>query len=118
MNNDRVNDIIDQLQQLHIQQLELLSELHRQTAHEDPHDRISTTAEVPSATQAPIADTRTNIRTTTATLHIGDRVRILNPRFLQPTTGTIIKITTSRITIQTPSGNTIIRAPKNVIRID
>jgi hypothetical protein len=45
---------------------------------------------------------------------IGERIRIINPGLSQATTGTIAKIGTSRITVQTRKGDKIIRAAKNL----
>jgi hypothetical protein len=46
---------------------------------------------------------------------IGDKVRIKNPTRFQANRGVMTKIGSSRITVQTKSGNKILRAPKNLI---
>ena len=101
MNNDaRIDDIVQQLQQLQIQQLDLLTQL-------ETYRRLSVASELPLPdSSSPPSLTR---------FSIGDRVRILNPRFLQPNEGIIIKISAIRITLRTAAGNTIVRAPKNLL---
>jgi hypothetical protein len=51
---------------------------------------------------------------TTREFEIGDRVRIRNPRRLQAIRGKIVRIGTSRITVEAKNGTTIVRAPKNL----
>jgi hypothetical protein len=46
---------------------------------------------------------------------VGDRDRMKNPGGFQVTRCTIIKIGTSRITVQAQNGTKIVRAPKNLI---
>ena len=97
IDDDGVTDIVRELQLLHLRQAELLAQL--ETA-----DRRST----------PVSRTTKLSQGQNTTFQIGDHVRITNPRFLQPTTGIIIRISATRITIRTPAGNTTVRAPKNI----
>ena len=107
MNDDRSDNIIRQLQQLQLQQAELLAQL-------DTYRRAPTPLlqQIPAST-----DTSTPPPALPPIFQIGDQVRILNPRPFQPSKGTIIKISETRITIRTAARNTIIRAPKNIIHI-
>ena len=50
-------------------------------------------------------------------LQIGDRVRILNPKRFQETTGIISKIGQNRVTITPRRGIKIVRHPNNVEKI-
>jgi transcription elongation factor len=101
-----VKDIIQQLQNLQlqqanfqaqqadlqVQQADLIAQLGNLSGSED--------------TKAP---------STTREFAIGDRVRIKNPRILQPQRGRIVKIGINRITVQTNLGTKIVRAPKNLV---
>ena len=98
MSNDRaIQDIVNQLQGLQLQQAALISRLGRLTEADEP-------------------DTPPPPKKATATREfaVGDRVRIKNPRLLQETRGKISRIGI-RITVTTPKGNTIVRAPKNLV---
>jgi transcription antitermination factor NusG len=106
---DEIQDLVNQLQQLNIQQSHLLRRL----------ERLSEGASDNNPTPPPqIATARRAPPVTVQHFAVGDRVRIRNPGILQPTTGTVTKITPKRITIQAHSGTrviNIVRAPKNVI---
>jgi hypothetical protein len=97
MREDDIKDIVDQLQRLQIRQDVLLARL----------GELSGSHKVPAqATRVP-PDTPRG-------LDIGDRVRIRNPGRFQANRGTIIRIGTSRITVQARNGSKIIRAPHNL----
>ena len=49
-------------------------------------------------------------------LQVGDKVRIVNPKEGQESEGTVSKISPFRVTIITPKGISILRAPKNLQR--
>ena len=49
-------------------------------------------------------------------LQVGDKVRIVNPKEGQESVGTVSKISPFRVTIITPKGISILRAPKNLQR--
>ena len=93
MSDDDIEKIVRELQQLNLRQTQLLNQLDRLRVASPPAVSPTTAAR---------------------DFRIGDRVRIKNPRLLQPSTGTVIKIGPSRITVQTASGSTIVRAQKNL----
>ena len=49
-------------------------------------------------------------------LQVSDKVRIVNPKEGQESVGTVSKISPFRVTIITPKGISILRAPKNLQR--
>ena len=99
MSNDReIQDIVNQLLGLQLQQATLISRLGHLT---DAADEPDTPPPPKKATAA-------------REFAIGDWVRVRNPRLLQETRGKISRIGI-RITVTTPKGNTIVRAPKNLI---
>ena len=105
MNNeqqDEIQDIVAQLQRLHLRESELLSRLERLSTADS-----NTTPGLPDATA-------------TRVFVIGDLVQIKNPRPLQAKKGTIIRIgvDTDRITVQARNGTKIIRASFNLVHID
>jgi hypothetical protein len=101
MREDDIKDIVEQLQRLQIQQDVLLARLGELSgSHETPAQ----------ATRVPPDTTRD--------LAIGDRVRIRNPGRFQAVRGTIVRIGTSRITVQARNGSKIIRAPHNLFLED
>ena len=102
MSNNEVQDLIAELRRLQIRQTDIIGLLARLT--DVPRDETRTVS--PHRPTPPNA-----IRA----FAIGDRVRIVNPRPFQATTGTITKIGTNRNTVRTASGGTIVRAPKNLI---
>ena len=89
--DDDIEDIVRQLSDLQLQQNKLLARLQeRAGAHEVKQDRP---------------------------FKIGDQVTIKNPNPFQETKGRITRIgegTGGRITVTTPKGKKIIRAPKNL----
>jgi hypothetical protein len=89
-NVQEIKDIVTQLQQLHIGQTKLLKRLAELNGSEDNNNALE------------------------RDFVIGDRVRIKNPRFLQPTSGTVSKVTAKRITVLAANGTSIVRAPKNI----
>jgi hypothetical protein len=104
MSNDQeIEDIIAQLQELQIGQSKLLKRLEQLTRRDAVNNNTAQRATV------------TRDIATVRDLAIGDRVRIKNPRFLQPTSGTVSKINPKRITILAANGTSIVRAPKNII---
>lgn len=107
-----IEDVILQLQELNIQQTNLLTRLDRlsgRAARAQPNRN----AAAPPVTPPPAA--RADRPQAPREFAIGDHVRIRNPGLLQATQGTIIKIGTSRITVQARNGTKILRAPKNLI---
>ena len=100
MSNDQeIRDIITQLQDLQVGQSKLLQRL-KQLNGSNVNSRS-----VPQ-------------QTTIRDFAIGDRVRIKNPRFLQPASGTVSRINPKRITVIASNGSSIVRAPKNLILLD
>jgi hypothetical protein len=103
-----VKDIIQQLQNLQLQQANFQAQqadLQVQQA-----DLITQLGNLSCA-----GNEDTKGPSTAREFVIGDRVRIRNPRILQPQRGRIVKIGINRITIQTNIGRKILRAPKNLI---
>jgi dsDNA-specific endonuclease/ATPase MutS2 len=99
--NDEIQDLILQLKQLQLEQTRLQQ---KQTKITTRLERLSEGTE--NANKKADA---------TQKFAIGKRVRIINPGPLQATTGTIVKIGTGRITVQTRNGDKIIRVAKNLI---
>ncbi len=102
-NNQEIKDIVTQLQELQIGQSKLLLRLEQLSRSGVNNNNVPYRANI----SRDIAITRD--------LVIGDQVRVKNPRFLQPTKGTVSKITSKRITILAANGSSIVRAPKNLI---
>ena len=106
MDNNEIRDIVEQLQRLQIQQASLVDRLSRaaetlpNVVNDEPDNRR---ARIPTDNPRQFA--------------IGDRVRINNPRILQQPTGTVIRITEARMTVQTSNGGTVTRTPKNLTLI-
>jgi transcription antitermination factor NusG len=100
MSNDEVQDIIEQLKRLQLKQTELITRLERLN-----EAKASVRKENPDKAAFAAAARK---------FAIGDRVRIRNPGPFQSNTGTIVKIGRSRNTVQTRSGERVIRAPKNL----
>jgi hypothetical protein len=92
-----MKDIVAQLDRLQIQQSELLQRL----------DQLVESGESNNATARSVRSTRSIRSEITQEFAIGDRVRIRNPGLLQAVRGTIIKIGSSRITVQARNGNKI-----------
>ena len=109
MNNaQEIQDIVNQLRQLQIQESDLLHRLERLNEGEDTNYN--------NAPPQTVAIPERELPTEARPFVTGDQVVIINPRFLQPTGGTITKITPKRITVRAPNGANIIRAPKNLRR--
>jgi hypothetical protein len=96
---DKIKNIVAQLQRLQIQESELLQRLER-LSEADSHTAGSPT---------PTRDFR-----------ISDLVQIKNPKPLQIKKGTIIRIgvDTDRITVQSRNGSKVVRASCNLIHLD
>ncbi len=77
---------------MQVQQANLIAQLGNLSASED--------------TKAP---------STTREFAIGDRVRVKNPRNLQPQRGRIVNVGINRRTVQTNLGTKIVRAPKSLV---
>ena len=110
MKNDDIDDIIDQLNTLHIRQTDLLLCLEKARVAErnpDANEVVSTTTPVgPTASKAPIETTRE--------FAIGDQGKVRNPNPFQSDKGKMVRIGKMRITVQTKSGSKTQRAPKNL----
>jgi predicted transcriptional regulator len=102
-----VKDIIQQLQNLQLQQANFQAQqADLQVQQADLIAQLGSNLSTSEDTKAP---------STTREFAIGDRVRIKNPRILQPQRGRIVKIGINRITVQTNLGTKIVRAPKNLV---
>jgi hypothetical protein len=101
MCSDNIKDIIEQLQRLQIQQDGLLARLGALSEDNEPQRTSTRAARVQPDAPREFA--------------IGDRVQIRNSARYQANRGTIIRIGTSRITVETWNGSKIVRAPHNLI---
>jgi hypothetical protein len=104
MRSDDIKNIIEQLQRLQIQQDALLARLGALSDDNEARPTSARATRVQPDTPREFA--------------IGDRVRILNPARYQANRGTIIRIGTSRITVETRRGAKIVRAPHNLVLED
>jgi DNA-directed RNA polymerase alpha subunit len=102
MNNDsdEIQDLILQLKQLQLEQTRLQRKHPKITTRLERLSEAAENAEKEDATRK---------------FTIGERVRIINPGPSQATAGTIVKIGTSRITVQARKRYKIIQAAKNLI---
>jgi hypothetical protein len=107
-----IEDIVLQLVNLQAQEFALLGRLRILTATGDIEDAAPGNPRIVTAT----GYERDEFPAGEPVFAIGDRVRIRNPRFLQPAEGVITKITRHRITVEAPNGSIISRAPKNITR--
>ena len=98
VNSQEIQDIVAQLERLNLQQAELVQRLSSLNQSEEDNYTV----------QSAVAE---------RIFAIGDRVRINNPNRLQAREGTIVKIGSSRITVETRGGSKIVRAPKNLTLI-
>ena len=101
-----ISNIVQQLQLLSIQQTELLARLDNLTQEGKQAKKKPAVALKPTAVIKQSLPKKA--------LVIGDKVRIDNPRYLQSTTGEVIKITQNRVTVKAANGGTIVRAAKNL----
>ena len=105
-NRKEINNIVQQLQLLSIQQTDLIKRLDILTKEDSQAPKKSPAGIKPTAVVQPIKRSKE--------LAIGDRVRINIPRYLQPNSGEVIKLTQNRVTIQAANGTKIVRAAKNL----
>ncbi len=97
MRNDRVQELIAQLNQLQLQQTALLQRLDTAISNETTlYGDIGQEAQEPRG------------------FAISDNVTIKNPNPFQSNEGTITKIGKRRVTVTTPKGQKILRDPKNL----
>jgi DNA-directed RNA polymerase alpha subunit len=99
--NDEIHDLILQLKQLQVEQKRL----------QQKQTKITTRLERLSEGR----DNANKKADASRKCAIGERVGIINPGPSQATTGTIIKLGMSRITVQARNGDKIIRAAKSLI---
>jgi hypothetical protein len=99
---DKIKDIVAQLQRLQLQETELLQRL------EQLNDTDSLPIVLPT------------VQLATREFKIGDLVQVKNPRPFQLKKGIIIRIgaDTNRITVQAKNGSKIVRAPSNLVHIN
>ena len=105
-NRKEINNIVQQLQLLSIQQADLIKRLDILTKEDSQAPKKLPAGNKPTAEIQPIPLSKE--------LAIGDRVRINNPRYLQPDSGKVIKLTQNRVTVQAANGTKIVRAAKNL----
>ena len=101
-----ISDTVQQLQLLSIQQAELVTRLDILTQEGKQAKKKPTVALKPTATIKQSLPKKV--------LALGDKVRVDNPRYLQATTGEVIKITQNRVTVKAANAGIIIRAAKNL----
>jgi transcription antitermination factor NusG len=114
--DDDVREIVNQLQRLQIRQATLLTRLERLSQQGQASNETGQTTG-PASRQTG-QTTGPAFRQTPRAFQIGDRVQIRNPGPFQPNKGTIQKIGPSRITVVATNGTKILRAPKNLFRIN
>lgn len=102
-NDDEINEVLAQLRDLHIQQAVLVDRFIRLTDRDQENERRA-------ADRTVIAPDQTETRQ----FRLGDHVRITNPTFLQFNQGVIKKIGVVRITVESDTGKTLTRLPKNL----
>jgi transcription antitermination factor NusG len=115
MRNDKVQDLISQLNRLQLQQTELFARLEKAIGDKDAQTRgvrkeDAQTREVVHEIEA--EQTREFFIAhgvpQTVEFAIGDRVKVKNPNLFQADRGKITKIRNKRITLTTQSGNKIL----------
>lgn len=107
MSNDReVNEILSQLRDLHIQQAALVERVINLT----DRNRMENTS--PAR-----AKTNTRYQAGHRPFLVGDQVRVNNPKPLQFKRGTVKKIGKVQVTVESASGKTLTRLPKNLTLI-
>lgn len=111
---DDVQRLIESLQSLQLQQSDLLVRLQAARNREARAGReTAQTAGTEEPRRHTVQPDRVE-RRAPGEFVIRDRVRIINPGFLQPNEGIVVKITDTRVTVQTESGRKIVRAHKNL----
>ena len=119
MSRNEINLIIKRLRDIHVQQSDLLQQLEElSSAGGDV---------IPASVTRPSLGTVTPGRITTRhpnQFKIGDQVNIKNPKGSQQHTGIVVKVSdslfttaNSRVQVRTQNGDTVSRAPKNLILI-
>jgi hypothetical protein len=147
-NNRQIQEIIQELQRLHLRQTTLVDRLQQLTRTRDaraPSIDLATRVHVGPATRAPrsapavpafavaapaarvsaVEDTGSATSseprpppTAPREFGIGDRVRVTNPGPGQSPIGIIVKISPAQFHIRARNGNEIRRTAKNLIRLD
>ena len=110
MPRENIEDLIAHLTVLRLEETNLIERIvtsYRQLQQET-QDR---------AIQQEVLQNHNNENNENNELQIGDRVRILNPKRFQETTGIISKIGHNRVTITPRRGIKIVRHPNNVEKI-
>ena len=107
MSNREIEQLIEQLQQLQIRQQEITRRLALITTNNRNTREIGETSNTIRATP----------ETTNSALKIGDRVKIRNPKPNQAKSGVIAKIGKTNITVTSSSGEKIVCAPKNILKL-
>jgi hypothetical protein len=100
MRNDKIPDLIAQLSRLQVQQTELLARLQRAADNE-----VALLGDFGQEKKEP------------REFVVGDNVTIKNPNLFQANKGKITKIGRKLITVTSPTGQKILRAPKNLLHI-
>lgn len=94
-NNNDIREILERLQNLQIQQAELVERVINITDGSNQTER--------------------NTHASERVFRVGDRVRVKNPTPSQFRYGTVTRIGISQITVESPTGKTLTRLPKNLI---
>jgi hypothetical protein len=107
--NDReVNEVLQQLRDLHLRQASLVERLLE--ISEENRATSTTRENTPNTVVITTALTQTRNRK----FKVGDYVRVNNPRPLQFREGTVTKIGAAQVTVQGTSGKTLSRLPRNL----
>jgi hypothetical protein len=121
MRNNKVQELITQLNRLQLQQVELFTRLERAIDNEATQNRESVTNDKEYRETVANDEDRQLGRehaarkvSQTREFVIGNRVTIRNLNPFQANKGTVTRIESKRITVTTESGNKIVRAPKNL----
>jgi hypothetical protein len=112
MRNDEVQDLITQLNRLHLQQAELFARLEKAIGKEEAQTREDAHGiEVEQTREFVIAHGVAQ----TVEFAIGRQGHSKEPEPFQANPGKITKIGNKRITLTTQSGSKILRATKNLV---
>jgi hypothetical protein len=114
--SEDIQQLIEQLRILQLQQTDILDRIDVARSSQEYNSagqRARATAETTSRRER--RERNSESRVTTREFIVGDYVIIRNPNPFQADRGIIEKITASRITVKTATGNKIQRAHKNVI---
>jgi hypothetical protein len=116
-NRTEILEIIEDLQRLKIRENALLTRLALVTSETSDSPALSAATPTADTPAAPTPNSNSSqSQSETSRFRIGETVTIRNPCRHQPSTGKVVKIGPSWITIQPRKGKPIRRAPHNLIQ--